>query len=796
MLSPIKSLWRPASRVFGLRRSGFAPSRILVLTAIAALSLSLITVASAAPNLAAPKPTGAWTAPAPLAFEANCGQVEGAVQFIARGQDCSVLIAPTEAGLILSKRDGASSALTADRIAFIGRGVCQTRCVRFRLAGANEQARMIGLEALPGKVNYYLGNDPTDWHAGIPLFSRVQVDQVYPGIRLVYYADESARLEYDFVVQPGFPPERISWEIEGVDGVQVDGAGNLVLNVGGEQIRQHKPVIYQLIHGVRRPVEGGFRLAGARTVGFRVGSYARQWPLIIDPVVTFSDYIGGKKNDMGWGIAADNRGNVWVVGETLSANLRSNITSTALQTDYQGGHKQFGDGFVAKYANGTNLSYLTYLGGKNEDAAFAVAVDQNSGAAAVTGYTDSGNFPIYPPGVYQTQLGGTNLNGRRVYPIDAFVTKLDTNGVLVYSTYLGGNSRDVGLGIAVDNLGRAYVTGLTESSNFPTVNALQGPYLREGVNYDGTVNHRNQDAFVARLNASATALDYYSYLGGSNQDIGQGIAVDSAYSAYVVGSTASTNFPIINVFQPQANYLNNQTNRASYTDGFISRLSADGQALLYSSYLGGSNSDAALAIAVDAATNAYVTGYTYSTNFPVTLNEFTRWTSKSNYNADVFVVKFDPGGQTNGGYAVVFGGRYDDQGIGIAVDTNQNAYIVGSTLSKTNFAGTETLLMTNFFAANPASGFSQTNSTLKKYGKQDAFLVVLAPNGTNQFSAYLGGSGNDQANGIALDLASGPNPIAYLAGTTWSTNFPGTATNTFHGNKKYSDAFMSRIQFP
>jgi hypothetical protein len=753
---------------------------------------------------------GGWTATAPLFFETNLGQVEAPIRFIARGQDGNVLLSPAEAVLVFCQRDATLSLPPADRLASVGGAVGRTRAVRFRLLDANEQGRMTGLEALPGRVNYYLGNDPADWHAGVPLFSRVEVNPVYPGIRLVYHAHNAAQLEYDFVVDPGARPEAIRWRIEGVDGVRLDAAGDLVLDLGAEQVRQPRPVLYQLAHGLPRPVEGGFRLEGDRLVGFRVGAYDRTRPLIIDPVVSFSEYLGGKKNDQGWGVAADGGGNVWIVGETLSANLRDNVTSPALQAEYQGGHKQFGDGFVARFTSGTNLAYLTYLGGRTEDAAFSVAVDRNSGAALVTGYTDSTNFPIYPPTVYQTQLGGTNLNGRRVFPVDAFVTKLDTNGALIYSTYLGGNNRDVGLGIAADDLGRAYVTGLTESSNYPTVNALQGYYLNLKVDlsggsvflfpnsilYDGSVYHRNQDAFVARFNLDATALEYYTYLGGSNQDVGQGIAVDSAYSAYVVGMTSSTNFPTTNVFQPEARLLNNQTNRSSYIDGFISKLSADGQALMYSSYLGGSNNDAALAIAVDTVSNAYVTGYTYSTNFPVTLNKFTRWPSKTNNNADVFVVKFDPNGQTNGGYAVVFGGRYDDQGIGIAVDTGQNAYITGTTASKTNFAGTETLLMTNFFLANPASGFSPTNMTVKKYGKQDAFLVVLAPNGTNRFSAYLGGSGNDQANGIALDLVSGPDPVAYLAGTSFSTNFPGTATNSFHGNKKYSDAFMSRIQFP
>ena len=733
-------------------------------------------------------------APAPLYFEANRGQAQDEAQFVARGRDCNVLIAPTEAVLVLGTRNEPAPAFPLDRAALVGHEALPARFVRIRLEGANPRAGMAGREELPGKANYYIGNDPAGWQTGISLFPKVEVDQVYPGVRLIYYADDSARLEYDFLLQPEASPDRISLRIEGVEGVRVDAAGNLALKVGDDEIRQHKPVIYQVVHGVRKQIEGGYVLKGKATAGFRVGAYDRSLPLVIDPVVSFSAYIGGKLNDKGWGVAVDGSGNVWVVGETLSPNLRTNITTAALQPNYQGGHGVFGDAFVARFANGTNLSYLTYLGGKNEDAAFAVAVDTNTGAAFVTGYTDSGNFPIFPPNVFQTQLGGTNLNGRRVYPIDAFVTKLDTNGALVYSTYLGGNDRDVGLGIAVDTLGRAYVTGMTESSNFPTVNALHGPYLQNGDNYDGSVYHRNDDAFVARLNPGGTALEYYTYLGSSNLDVGQGIAVDSACCAYVAGMTSSTNFPITT--NALLHYLNTQTNRSFYTDGFVSKLSSNGDTLVYSTYLGGSNNDAALAIAVDADNNAYVTGYTYSTNFPVTLANFIAYPSRTNMNADVFVTKFDPAGTTNNGYSVVFGGRLNDQGIGIAVDANQNAYIVGITASKTNFADTAALMMTNFFEANPDSGFSQTNTSIKKYGINDAFLVELAPNGTNVFSAYLGGPGNDQANGIALDLTTGSNVIAYIVGTTTTTNFPGTAPFTFHGGKNRSDAFVSRIQFP
>ncbi|HZL42067.1 MAG TPA: SBBP repeat-containing protein, partial [Verrucomicrobiae bacterium] len=475
------------------------------------------------------------------------------------------------------------------------------------------------------------------------------------------------------------------------------------------------------------------------------------------------------------GVAVNGSGDVWIAGETLSRDLAT--TAGALRPKFQGSHSVFGDGFVAKFSNGTNLSYLTYLGGGGQDAAFAIAVTAK-GEALVTGYTDSGNFPI--TNAFQPRLGGTNLNARRVFLLDAFVTKLDTNGALVYSTYLGGDGRDVGLGIAVDSLDRAYVTGLTGSKNFPIVNPLQGTYGGAG-NYSGASYHAAGDAFVARFSPDGSTLEYSTYLGGTNRENGQGIAVDSAFCAYVVGQTASTNFPTTNAISSTMN----GTNHSLATDGFISKLSPDGRSLVYSTYLGGFQNDVAMAVAVDSSANAYVTGYTFSTNFPVTQSIFTAWSSRTNFNSDVFVTRLDPFGSTNGGYSVVFGGRNNDEGLGIAVDAAQNAYVVGITSSKTNFADL------NVFATLPA-GFSATNSSIRPYSINDGFVVQLDPSGNSLFSAYFGGSRNDQANAVAFDTTAG---VAYIVGTTLSTNFPGTDPLTFHGTPPHHEAVFSRIQF-
>ena len=679
---------------------------------------------------------------------------------------------------------------------------------------------MTGLEPLPGKANYFLGNDPAAWRAGVPLFGRVQVHDVYPGIELTYYGNER-QLEYDFVVQPGARPDRISIRVEGADQVRVDAAGNLVLKIGEDEVRQHKPLIYQRVRGVKKEVPGGYRLTGETTVGFQVGAYDSDLPLVIDPTLSFSTYLGGKMDDRGWGVAVDPSGNVYIAGETLSRDMATNAFGGGVTNTFQGGTSHFGDAFVAKFAAGTsNLVYLTYLGGKGQDAAFAVAAD-SAGEAFVTGFTDSPNFPFFPTNAFRTSvhgINGRNNNGQHIYPIDAFVTKLNTNGTLMYSFFLGGNGRDVGMGIALDSAASAYVTGYTESTNFPTTNALQGPYVRGRTpdtitNYFGTNYHGNGDAFVTKISPDGTGLIYSTFLGGTNQEVGESIAVDSFNSAYVAGWTLSTNFPTVD---PTNSFLNGLTNDQArfvfFSDAFISKLSADGQSLVYSTLFGAENNDAALHIAVDGSQNAYITGYTYSTNFPKTvtnffaafpnstnapvlLTNFVSFVSRTNVNADVFVARFNPDGTTN--YSIVFGGRSADAGYGIDVDTNGNAYVVGVTASPTNFAGIDSSVFTNFFATTNSFGFTATNSSVRKYGTNDVFLVELDPTGSNfLFSAFIGGVGNDQANGIALDVNTGPGPIAYIVGTTTTTNFPGTAHATFHGSRSHSDAFVGKIQFP
>ncbi len=717
--------------------------------------------------------TVATSVNAPLYFEANHGQAGAAARFIARGQECSVLLAPAEATLILATGPQPLTPPFLRRTAPRGDGQpFETRAVRLRLRNGNPRAAMTGLDELPGKANYLLGNDPADWRAGVPLFSRVQVEEIYPGIGLVYHADDSARLEYDFIVQPHADPDQISFVIEGADRVSLDASGNLVLKIGGDEIGEHKPVVYQNVRGVRKEIEGAYRVTGDSTVSFRLGDYDRSVPLIIDPVLVFSSYLGGSKMDIGWSIALDPGGNIYIAGETLSKLA----TTNAFQATYQGGNRSFGDAFIAKYDNsGSNLLYLTYLGGRRDDGALGIAVDA-AGYAYVTGFTDSPNFPV-TNAPFRSAITGKSNNAVHIPPVDAFVAKLNTNGAsLIFSTFIGGDGRDEGVGIAVDG-SAVYVTGLTESTNLvPIPNGYQ------------TASGGRADAFVVKFNNDGTTNGYYStYLGGTNGEYAESIAVDGAGSAYVTGFTSSTNFPVTNaiVFNGITyTNLNGQTNLSLHTDAFISRLSADGASLIFSTLLGGSNEDAGLHIALDTAGNAYVAGYTFSTNFPTT-TQLPHNPVVSNFVAHAFVTKVDP--NDNLIYSTQFGGNKTDQAIGIAVDAAGNAYVAGIATS------------TNFFTTNTFGFLSPTNSSVKRFGTSDGFIAELDPAGSNfVFSAYLGGPGQDQINGIVVDPAGA---AAYIVGqTTSSTNFPlvNPQQTQLGGVKKskISDAFVGKIQLP
>jgi hypothetical protein len=682
---------------------------------------------------AGPGPAQAAYGRLPLAFEANQGQADGRVQFLARGRGYGLFLTAGEAVLGL-RRPGGDGAM-----------------LRITVVGARPAARATGLEALPGRSHYFIGSDPAKWRTNVPTYAKVEYRDVYPGVSLVYYGTQR-ELEYDLVVAPGADPGRITLAFEGAERVELDRDGNLILGTTGGVLVSRAPLIYQELGGVRQRVAGGYRLQGSRRVGFRVGVYDRRHALVIDPVLGYSTYLGGTAGDGAAGVAVDGSGNAYMTGSTVSTDFP---TQNPAQASNGGGS----DAFVTKLnATGSGLLYSTYLGGSGNDDAFGIAVDA-SGNAYVVGRTDSTDFPV-PSGFQATNAGGA---------FDGFVTRLNAAGsVVLYSTYLGGTSDDQGFAIAVRGSGEAYVTGSTTSGDFPTsVGAYQSGLAGVG------------DAFVAKFDTTAAgpgSRSYATYLGGGDFGIDDngfplgpegerafGIAVDASGNAYVTGSTLSTDFP-----KTTGAY---QSALAGFRDAFVTKLDAAGSALLYSTFLGGNATDEGRAVALDSSGNAYVTGFTNSAGFP-TANALQ---SARGGQTDAFVAKLDPtaSGSASLPYATFLGGGDVDLGLGIGVDASGNAYVAGSTNSS------------NFPTRNAIQSAIAVSN--------DAFAAKLDPSQAGAasliYSTYLGGSGGDFGRAVAVDATGN----AYVVGSTDSSTFPVTAgayQTTLGGAL---DAFVTRI---
>ena len=677
----------------------------------------------------------------PLIFEPNLGQTDDSVQFVSRGQGFRLFLTDNGATLLLKDK---GQPISKDKRQ-LRKGVEQTSVLEMELVGANRQARSCGIEQAESQSNYFAGNDPNKWQTGVPNFHKVSYQQIYPGVDLFYYGN-GRQLEFDFIVAPGTDSSQIALEFKGADNLKIAQSGDLVLSIGGEQIVQKKPFVYQDIDGTRNEIQASYELLASdgqspyQTVGFGIGDYDRTKPLVIDPVMVYSTYLGGVGWDAGNAIAVDSLGNTYVTGVTASDTFPT--TPGAFQTTYG-----VGDAFVTKInAAGSALVYSTYI---HSASGNGIAVD-SSGNAYVTGESGPPGFPT-TPGSFQTPQ----------YDYDTFITKLNATGsALVYSSRFGSNFADYGRAIALDAAGNAYITGWTVCRaagycNFPTVNAFQP-------NYGGGYN----DAFVTKMNSTGSALVYSTYLGGgqilnATDDWGEAIAVDSAGSAYVTGETYAPDFPLTpGAFDTSGGGL----------DAFVTKFSPDGASLVYSTLLGGAGHEQGMGIAVDANGNAYVTGLTYGYDFPITPGAFQ---TTGDFNA--FVTKFNPQGSALV-YSTYIGGSGEDRGWGISVDGAGNAYITGDTKS-TDFPVVD--------AVQPNYGG----------GLIDAFASKLNPTGTALvYSTYLGGNGFDEGRGIAVD-GSGS---AYITGNTSAFDFPVTPgvfqIQNAGGLNNHDDAFVTKIQ--
>jgi Cep192 domain 4/Beta-propeller repeat/HYDIN/CFA65/VesB-like, Ig-like domain len=705
-----------------------------------------------APNQ--PRPTGYGRLP--LGFEANRGQTDGHVKFISRGSAYTLFLGSNES-VFASRAGDESSAL------------------RVKLIGANPSSTISGIEELPGKSNYFIGNDRSKWLTNVPTYSRVKYRNAYPGVDLVYYGNQQ-QLEYDFLVAPGVDPHVITLALtqeqhsassskQSGKPPHIDANGDLQIGSGPEELRFHKPVVYQESsdsesdhrdlagNTAKHFVDGRWVLKSATQVGFEVGAYDASKAIVIDPVVSYSGYLGGSDIDVGNGVVVDSAGNAYIAGRAQSINFP---TTTAT---YQSKNAGSSDAFVTKLnPSGSALIYSTYIGGESSDIGFGVALDPTTGNAYVTGATTSANFPV-TPGAYQTTCGG-GCNGAGGSAV--FVTELNSTGsALIYSTYIGGSGTDtaIAFGIALDPAGEAYVTGRTSSATFPTTSgAIQTTF--------GGV----QDAFVSKVNATGSALVYSTYLGGSALDLAIGIKVDSLGNAYVAGNTSSSNFPVTT-----GAYQTTCASSCSSADAFVTKLSPDGSKLIYSTFLGGTSSDDATAVAIDSAGNAYAAGFTCSTNFPITpgaaQSVYGGVKACSNLGGDAFVTKLNAAGSALL-YSTYIGGNGNDAAFAVGVDSKGNAWVSGSTNS-TNFPATPGAFQIGLL------------------GPGDVFVTeVNAAGSAFAYSTYLGGTGTEVSYGLTVDSADNP----YIVGKTASTDFP-ISVNPFQAinGGGGSDAFITKF---
>lgn len=711
-------------------------------TLLTTILLALLAALLALPGKEASRPStsGApaqqWRVQLPVSFEANRGQALPDIDFLSRNKGYTIALNATEARLSLSRPVAQHETSARSGLGAKAAAIKTARDnLSFKLVGANAAAPAKGLEELPGKVNYFTGNDPHTWRERVPTYAKVQYQNVYPGIDLIYYGSShsAGRLEYDFIVHPNAEVDAIKMNFAGVEKIDVDARGDLVMHTpeNPHEIRFHKPVAYQEAQGERREITGSYTIAEENLVAFHVGEYDESLPLVIDPVLSYSTYLGGSGDDVGLDIAVDASGNIYVAGFTVSNDFP--VSPSAFQRNYRHGvcgvepdTFATADVFVAKLsADGSSLVYATYFGGTGNDIAQSLAVDA-SGNVIVSGITNSTDFPL--ANALRSTFGGGSgecLSG------DAFVAKLNAGGTaLIYSTYLGGSNDDFCSSVALDASGNAYLTGWTQSSDWPTSNAQQD-----------TFGGGARDAFIAKLNSTGSAWVYSTFLGGSETDEAYAIAVDASNNVYVTGMTQSVDFPKMNA---------RQNDLSGLQDAFVTKLQASGSALAYSTYHGGGGDESGNGIGVDRSGNAYVAGVTSSSDDFPAMNPFQP--NFSGGEKDAFVSMFSPDGASLL-YSTYLGGTDDDFGNALAVDLAGNACVWGFTFSS------------DFPIANAVQDASA--------GGMDAFLSVFNAAGDTTFSTYLGGADFDQGFGLALDDFGN----AYVIGQTLSTNFPmGTST--------------------
>lgn len=670
----------------------------------------------------------------PLHFEPNVGQTNETIKFLARGNGYALFLTDNEAVLSLQKRGK-------------NRSEDKSAVVKMSMEGANDSPKSIGLNQTEGKSNYFIGNDSKKWQTNVPNYKQVKYEEVYKGVDLVYYGN-GRQLEYDFLVQPNADPTQIKLNFGGIKDATIEKqTGDLLLETEIGTIRQHKPIVYQTVEGERKEIASSYAMAKDEkqkfSVGFRLGEYDKSKELVIDPILVYSSYLGGDRTDSGLDIAVDGNGNAYVTGYTISVNFP--VTAGALKTTLLPiASSVYGfEAFVSKInQTGTALVYSTYLGSNSgSETGYGISVDA-SGNAYITGSTDSTNFPVV--NAQQSTYAGNT---------DAFICKLNPTGsALLFSTFYGGIGSDVGQKIRLVN-GDLFIAGNSTSTNFPTTAGVLKPAPCSGA---GCQPSFQSESFVSRFSTNGNAI-WSTLLGGNGADFTNSLAVDSNGNSYVVGYTLSTDYPVTaGAFQ---------TTNSGGQDGFIAKVNSSATALSYATYLGGGlQSDRIWDVDVDADGNAVVAGQTENSNFPTTTGAFdTVW----NNSSDAFLTKLNSTG-TALVYSTFFGGTGADKAFAVRLASNGEAIIAGET--------------------NSASlNFPLRNSLQGNLGTM--FIARFNTTASDIVYSSLIGTGGVKA--IALDSAGS----AYLTGEAHYIQTTQDAFQSTRGNASTSipDGFVMKI---
>jgi len=679
--------------------------------------------------------------PRTLRFEENRGQVHRSVRFLARAPGYTLFLTDSEAVLTFPRRKSSKEEKT--------RWPERAEVLRMQLANSLSNRQLLGQNLLQEKHHYLRGKDAAGWIANIPTYGSVRSASVYPGIDLIYHANE-ARLEYDFLVAPHASPSLIKIDFEGSDQLSLDADGSLRLQLDKRLLLQLKPVAYQEVHGVRELVNVSYVLKPDGQVGFQMGRYDPNRPLIIDPEILYSTFLGGDSDrqttqygsDMASALAVDPQGQVVVAGIASSTDFPLRNALDPITTgDWEA--------FVSKLsASGQELLFSTYLGGSGSETPTDLVLD-GEGNICLVGGANSSDFPIL--NAFQSNFAGPS-NARDG---DAFLLKLKPDGSgLISSTFLGGTHWDKATGVALDSVGNIYVTGETSSRDFPLMNP-----------FDDTKDNADfsPDVFVSKFNPEASQLIYSTYLGGNDRDEDPRIAIDSQAQAFVAGKTFSRDFPIRNAYFSRSNHVD---------DGFIATLNPQGNSLVFSTYVGG---DGVNALALDRAGNLYFTGVGRSSD------DFKKITSLlsplRSHGASLYVAKLRRDGSDLIFNTLLGGpGWLEAVPTAIAVDQAGNVFVSGRTESS-DFP------LLNAFDDSYGGGFACC------FAFGDGFMFQLNPTGTGLiYSTYLGGAGTDSANALGLDSQGN----VYVAGQTGSADFPiRSALDSTLGAR--FDAFVTKV---